>query len=242
MVSVIWLSFYTGVNCYLNALVKPISVNGITIKKGTQIQMPIWAAHHNKDFFPEPEVFKPGLYWLLNLTFPYSKLWVIPSLLSYCPYCTAKVNKIVPWLVWSHSAYVRIKEKYEHTNILPNWWHYLPDCLGSKSQSCPSNFWTAFVFQNDSWGRTAIWSFRSRSGRLAAAIGTASAPASPCPNWQFVSPSFCTSSGWRSTRKLAWTSGKEVWRFWNTKTLKLNLWNDSDWPILLKNYDYSAVD
>ena len=36
------------------------AVNGITIAKGTQIQMPIWASHHNEEFFPEPEAFKPG--------------------------------------------------------------------------------------------------------------------------------------------------------------------------------------
>ena len=29
------------------------------IKKNTQIQMPVWASHHNPEFFPEPEKFKP---------------------------------------------------------------------------------------------------------------------------------------------------------------------------------------
>jgi cytochrome P450 len=37
-------------------------VNGITIAKGTQFQFPIWASHHNEEFFPEPEEFRPGLF------------------------------------------------------------------------------------------------------------------------------------------------------------------------------------
>ena len=34
-------------------------VNGIKIKKGTKIQMPIYASHYCPDFYPEPEKFKP---------------------------------------------------------------------------------------------------------------------------------------------------------------------------------------
>jgi cytochrome P450 len=29
------------------------------IKKNTLITMPTWASHHNPEFFPEPEVFRP---------------------------------------------------------------------------------------------------------------------------------------------------------------------------------------
>ena len=39
--------------------VKDCIVNGIPIKKGVSIQLPIYAAHYNPDFFPEPHVFKP---------------------------------------------------------------------------------------------------------------------------------------------------------------------------------------
>jgi cytochrome P450 len=34
-------------------------VNGIKIKKGTKIQMPIYASHYCPDFYPEPEKYKP---------------------------------------------------------------------------------------------------------------------------------------------------------------------------------------
>ena len=34
-------------------------VNGIKVKKGVRILMPITAAHHDPEFFPEPEKFKP---------------------------------------------------------------------------------------------------------------------------------------------------------------------------------------
>ena len=37
---------------------KDCVVQGMFIKKNTFIQMPLWASHHNPDFFPEPEVFR----------------------------------------------------------------------------------------------------------------------------------------------------------------------------------------
>ena len=38
---------------------KDVEVKGLKIKKGTTMRIPIHAAHHNPDYFPEPEVFKP---------------------------------------------------------------------------------------------------------------------------------------------------------------------------------------
>lgn len=32
---------------------------GFTVKKGTNIEMPIWPSHHNPEFFPDPEEFRP---------------------------------------------------------------------------------------------------------------------------------------------------------------------------------------
>jgi cytochrome P450 family 6 len=37
----------------------PIPSNNITIEKGTQIFVPVYAIHHNPEFYPEPEKFKP---------------------------------------------------------------------------------------------------------------------------------------------------------------------------------------
>jgi cytochrome P450 len=36
---------------------KDCYVNGIKFRKGTRISMPTWPAHHNEEFFPEPEKF-----------------------------------------------------------------------------------------------------------------------------------------------------------------------------------------
>ena len=38
---------------------KDVEVKGIKFKKGMAVKIPIYSAHHNPDFFPEPEVFKP---------------------------------------------------------------------------------------------------------------------------------------------------------------------------------------
>ena len=38
---------------------KDVEINGIKFKKGTRVQIPTWASHHNEEFFPEPEEFKP---------------------------------------------------------------------------------------------------------------------------------------------------------------------------------------
>ena len=42
--------------------VKDCVVNGIKVRKGTMIQMPIYAAHYNEEFFPEPNVFNPDRF------------------------------------------------------------------------------------------------------------------------------------------------------------------------------------
>ena len=42
--------------------VKDCVVNGIKVKQGTTIQMPIYAAHYNEEFFPEPFVFNPDRF------------------------------------------------------------------------------------------------------------------------------------------------------------------------------------
>ena len=39
--------------------VKDCVVNGIKVRKGVRIQMPIYSAHYNKEFFPEPEKYQP---------------------------------------------------------------------------------------------------------------------------------------------------------------------------------------
>ena len=38
---------------------KDCEINGIKFRKGTQIVMPTWPAHHSEEFFPEPEKFIP---------------------------------------------------------------------------------------------------------------------------------------------------------------------------------------
>ena len=42
--------------------VKDCEVKGIKIKKGTSIQMPVYAAHYDEEFFPEPHVFNPDRF------------------------------------------------------------------------------------------------------------------------------------------------------------------------------------
>ena len=47
---------------HFRTCVKDCTVNGVKIKKGTMIQMPIYAAHYNEDFFAEPLVFNPDRF------------------------------------------------------------------------------------------------------------------------------------------------------------------------------------
>ena len=47
---------------HFRTCVKECTVNGVKIKKGTMIQMPIYAAHYNEDFFAEPLVFNPDRF------------------------------------------------------------------------------------------------------------------------------------------------------------------------------------
>ncbi len=46
---------------------KDTEVNGIKIKKGMRIQMPIYAAHYDPEFYPEPEKFKPERFLKENV-------------------------------------------------------------------------------------------------------------------------------------------------------------------------------
>ena len=38
---------------------KDVLIGNLQIKKGVRIQFPIWAMHHNPEYFPEPDVFSP---------------------------------------------------------------------------------------------------------------------------------------------------------------------------------------
>jgi len=43
-------------------------VNGLNFKKGTYVQIPIYASHHWEEFFPEPEKFIPDRFFRENLS------------------------------------------------------------------------------------------------------------------------------------------------------------------------------
>ncbi len=38
----------------------------MVVKKGMRVEMPIYACHHNEDFFPEPEKFRPERFMKEN--------------------------------------------------------------------------------------------------------------------------------------------------------------------------------
>ena len=45
---------------------------GMTVKKGTQVMMPIYAAHHCPEFFPQPEEFRPERFLSSSEVIPYT--------------------------------------------------------------------------------------------------------------------------------------------------------------------------
>ena len=47
-------------------MVLNLSFKGMNIKKGTYVQVSIYASHHDPDFFPEPEKFKPERFLKAN--------------------------------------------------------------------------------------------------------------------------------------------------------------------------------
>ncbi len=57
------------------------------ILKGTKILFPIYASHHNPDFFPEPEKFKPERFLKENATD------IIP--MTYRPFGVQAFQKLI---------------------------------------------------------------------------------------------------------------------------------------------------
>jgi cytochrome P450 len=53
------LRMYPPANLQDRIASQDIEIKGMKIKKGTFVRMPIYASHHNPDFFPDPEMFKP---------------------------------------------------------------------------------------------------------------------------------------------------------------------------------------
>lgn len=47
---------------------KDVEVKGLQIKKGTYVRVPIYACHHNPDFFQDPEEFRPERFLKENAT------------------------------------------------------------------------------------------------------------------------------------------------------------------------------
>ena len=60
---------------------KDVQINNLQIKKGVRVLFPIWAMHHNPEFFPEPESFIPERFLKSNNS---SNSEVIPF--SYIPF------------------------------------------------------------------------------------------------------------------------------------------------------------
>lgn len=56
------LRFYPPVPRLTRKAHEEITVGGITIPKGTSIQIPVWNVHHSEENYPEPEAFKPDRF------------------------------------------------------------------------------------------------------------------------------------------------------------------------------------
>ncbi|CAB4069309.1 CYP3A [Lepeophtheirus salmonis] len=72
------LRMYPPVTLHLRACVKDTEVEGILIKNGTIVEMPIYASHYNPEFFPTPNEFKPERFFQEN------NLEIIPN--TYRPF------------------------------------------------------------------------------------------------------------------------------------------------------------
>ncbi|CAB4069314.1 CYP3A [Lepeophtheirus salmonis] len=72
------LRMYPPVALHLRVCAKDTEVEGIPIKKGTIIEMPIYASHYNPEFFPNPNEFKPERFFQEN------NLEIIPN--TYRPF------------------------------------------------------------------------------------------------------------------------------------------------------------
>nr|ACO15001.1 Cytochrome P450 3A24 [Caligus clemensi] len=53
------LRMYPPATLHTRVCTNDTEVEGIPVKKGTQIEMPIYASHYNPEFFPSPHEFKP---------------------------------------------------------------------------------------------------------------------------------------------------------------------------------------
>lgn len=60
------LRIYTPVTEHDRTCTKDTVVNGIKVLKGTLLKFAIYAAHHDPEFFPEPEQFKPERFFKEN--------------------------------------------------------------------------------------------------------------------------------------------------------------------------------
>ena len=60
---------------------KDVQIGNLQIKKGVRVLFPIWAMHHNPEFFPEPESFIPERFLKSNNS---SNSEVVPF--SYIPF------------------------------------------------------------------------------------------------------------------------------------------------------------
>ena len=70
---------------------KTIEINGVTIPKGTTIQLPIHLIQHNPEYWPEPEKFDPQRYCSLSSFLSWSSLHhSLPSSCRFTPEEKAK--------------------------------------------------------------------------------------------------------------------------------------------------------
>ncbi|KRT82806.1 cytochrome P450 [Oryctes borbonicus] len=56
------LRYYTTVPAHERLLDEDITIDGITLPKGTEVSISIYATHHNEKYFPNPHVFDPDRF------------------------------------------------------------------------------------------------------------------------------------------------------------------------------------